>query len=57
MLVHPSTMLQYQSIIPRCEMNCDRHVLDDTIDKWKVEQRVDGLQSQIRGITALIPLV
>ena len=30
---------------------CDRHVLDDTIDKWKVEQRVDGLQSQIRGIS------
>ena len=31
---------------------CDRHVLDDTIDTWKAEQRaIDGLQSQIRGIT------
>lgn len=30
---------------------CDRRVLDDTIDKWKVEQRVDGLHSQIRGIS------
>jgi hypothetical protein len=49
-------MLQYHSTIPSYEMNnCDRHVLDDTIDIRKVEQWVDGLYShKYVGLLALI---
>jgi hypothetical protein len=53
--VQRCTMLQYHSTIPSYEMPLI-YVRDDTIDKWKVEQRVDGLYNH-KYVGLLVPKV